>query len=137
MRVFIDTNVLVYAEDANAGKKRDRARSIIADAIGSRSAVLSAQVLQEFFSVVTRKLGADPVKARRQIELFAGQDIILTEASDVIAAIDLHRLHQVAIWDALIIRSAIKAGCRTLLSEDLSHGRKFDGVAIEDPFRDL
>ena len=51
-----------------------------------------------------------------------------------LAAIDLHRLHQVSMWDALLVACARRAGCVTLLSEDLQHARRFDGVRIEDPF---
>jgi predicted nucleic acid-binding protein len=53
---------------------------------------------------------------------------------DVLAAIDLHRLHQLSFWDALIVRSAIKSGCRRIYTEDLQHGRRYDGVEIVNPF---
>ncbi len=59
------------------------------------------------------------------------------DLDDVLAAIDLHRLHQVSFWDAMIIRSAQQARCARIYSEDLQHGRRFDGVEIVNPFQGL
>lgn len=52
----------------------------------------------------------------------------------ILAAIDLHRLHSLSFWDALIIRSATASGCTVLLSEDMQHGRRIDGLQICNPF---
>jgi predicted nucleic acid-binding protein len=54
---------------------------------------------------------------------------------DVLAAIDVQRLLGVAFWDALVVRAAKKAGCAVLYSEDLQHGRTYDGVRVMNPFR--
>lgn len=54
---------------------------------------------------------------------------------DVLAAIDLHRLHELSIWDTLIVRTAVMSGCRTLYTEDLQDGRRFEGLEVVDPFR--
>jgi predicted nucleic acid-binding protein len=56
-RVFIDTNILIYADDDDAGARRDAARSRLHALIAEERAVLSTQVLQEYFAVATRKLG--------------------------------------------------------------------------------
>ena len=56
MPAFVDANILVYAEDRDAGSKHDIARDLIADLWRSGEGVLSVQVLQEFFVVVTRKM---------------------------------------------------------------------------------
>lgn len=47
---------------------------------------------------------------------------------------NLHRLHQLSIWDGLIVRAALASGCRVLYTEDLQHGRSFDGLEVVDPF---
>lgn len=133
-RVFLDTNVLVYAEDARDGAKCKQARSIIEQAISSGEAVVSTQVLQELFSVATKKLGIAATVARGLVEDYSKLDVVLVRPELILGAIDLHRVHSVSFWDALVIRSASAASCDRLLSEDLQHGRTIDGVLIENPF---
>jgi len=134
-RSFLDTKVLVYADDLDAGDRRLRARELLQEALETRSGVLSTQVLQEFFVVSTRKLGVRPEAARRKMELLTTLDVVRPQVADVLAAVDLHRLHEIGFWDGLILRAAQVAGCRVLLSEDLQHGRRYDGVRVENPFR--
>ena len=107
---------------------------LLRDALETRSGVLSTQVLQEFFVVSTRKLGVRPESARRKIELLSTLDVVRPQVADVLAAVDLHRLHDISFWDGLILRAAQIAGCRVLLTEDLQHGRLYDGVRVENPF---
>jgi predicted nucleic acid-binding protein len=57
------------------------------------------------------------------------------EVSDILAAIDLHRLHGFSFWDALVLRAAKQAGCTVLFSEDLQEGRKIEGIQVINPFR--
>ena len=134
-RSFLDTNVLVYADDLDAGARRTRARQVLQEALETRSGALSTQVLQEFFVVSTRKLGTRPEAARRKIELLSLLDVVRPQVVDLLAAVDLHRLHGISFWDGLIVRAAQVAGCRILLTEDLQHGRRYDGVRVENPFR--
>ena len=91
------------------------------------------QVLQEYFVTVTRKLQVDTRIARRKVELLAEFDVAIPNVPDILAAIDLHRLHGFSFWDALVLRSAKQAGCRVLLTEDLQV-REVDGVRIVNPF---
>jgi predicted nucleic acid-binding protein len=100
----------------------------------SHSAVLSVQVLQEYFVITTRKLGVDAALARRKVELFAQLHVVATVPDDVLGAIDLHRLHRISFWDALIVRSALNAGCARLYSEDIQEGRRFEGLEVVNPF---
>ncbi len=133
-RIFLDTNVLVYADDLDAGEKRERAQQILADAFTTRSAALSTQVLQEFFAVATRKLGVDAAIARRKIELLSTLEVITIQVPHVLQAIDLHRLHALSFWDALIVTCAASAGCTRLCTEDMQDGATISGVTIENPF---
>jgi predicted nucleic acid-binding protein len=135
MRRFLDTNVLLYADDLDAGDKRARAQEVLREAMSSGEGVLSTQVLQEFFVIATRKLGVDPAMARRKVELLAEMDLVRVDLAMILAAIDLSRLHSFSFWDALIVRTAAAAGCGLLLTEDLQHGQVVDGVRIENPFR--
>lgn len=134
-RTFVDTNVLVYADDRSAGKKGERARTLLHELMTSRAGVLSIQVLQEYFAVTTRKLGVSAEVARRKIELLASLDVVRPEVADVLAAIDLTRLRSISFWDALIVRSAENGGCTVLLSEDLNDGEVISGVRVKNPFK--
>jgi predicted nucleic acid-binding protein len=134
-RSFFDTNVLVYADDKGAPAKQRRALELVAEHRRARSGVVSLQVLQEYFVTVTRKLRVDAAIARRKVELLAEFDVAAPDVADVLAAIDLHRLHGFSFWDALILRTAKQAGCRVLFSEDWQHAREVEGVRIMNPFR--
>jgi predicted nucleic acid-binding protein len=133
-RVFFDTNVLLYADDEDAGKKRDRAREVIAEALGQGNGVVSTQVLQEYFVNATRKLGLDPAKARSRLEIYLSFEVISVRVEHILAAVDLHRLRAISFWDALVATCASESGCERLLTEDLQHGAKLDRVLVENPF---
>jgi predicted nucleic acid-binding protein len=134
-RSFLDSNVLIYTDDGSSPAKQRTAIQLIARCRRQRNGVVSLQVLEEYFSISTRKLGVDAAIARRKVELFSQLSTVATHVEDVLAAIDLHRLHQFSFWDALVIRSAQQAGCSRLYSEDLQHGRRIDGVDIVNPFK--
>lgn len=134
VRSFLDINVLVCADDSTVPGKQHRAIELIAEHRRSGTGVVSMQVLQEYFVTATRKLQVDARIARRKVELLAEFDVVASELADVLAAIDLHRLHGINFWDALIVRSAKQSGCRVLLSEDMQHAREIDGIQIVNPF---
>ena len=133
-RSFFDTHTLVYADDAATPGKQRRAVELIAEHRRAGTGVLSLQVLQEYFVTVTRKLGVDPRVARRKVELLAEFDVAAPGVADILAAIDLHRLHGFSFWDALILRSAQQAGCTVLFSENMQEAREVDGVRVVNPF---
>jgi predicted nucleic acid-binding protein len=132
---FFDTNVLVYTDDSSSPKKQKQAMALFADHLRRGTAVISLQVLQEYFSAATRKLGVAPDMAQRKFELLARARVVRFEASDIIAAIELHRLVQISFWDALIVHAARVVGAATLYSEDLQSGTALAGVQVVNPFR--
>jgi len=134
-RSFLDTNILVYTDDADSPAKQRLAIDLYAECRERRRGVVSTQVLQEYFVTVTRKLGVDAAIARRKAQLFAGLDVAVPGVDDVLAAIDLHRLHRISFWDALIVRTALVSRCTRLYTEDLQHGWTLDGLEVVDPFR--
>jgi predicted nucleic acid-binding protein len=133
-RSFFDTNVLIYADDRAFPAKQRRALELVAEHRRARTGVVSLQVLQEYFVTVTRKLQLDVLLARRKVELISEFDVASPEVPDVLAAIDLHRLHRISFWDAMVVRSAKQSGCRILLSEDMQKAREIEGVGIVNPF---
>lgn len=133
-RSFIDTNILVYSDDADSPEKCAKAINLIDVALRSKYGVISTQVLQEYFVASTRKLGVDPVLAKNRTQLFSRLEVIQIAPEDIFSAIDIHRLHGLSFWDSLILHAARKAGCSVLLSEDMNHGQKIEGVRIVNPF---
>jgi predicted nucleic acid-binding protein len=133
-RVFLDSNFLIYTDDRRSPTKQDIANELVKLHLRRQSAVISIQVLQEYYSVVTTKLKVDPSVCREKVEILSRLTVFQPTTVDVLAAIDLHRLHQISFWDGLIARAALKSGCRTLLSEDMQHGRIIDGLKIINPF---
>jgi predicted nucleic acid-binding protein len=135
-KVFIDTNILVYAYDTSAGIKHQKARKILADLWDSGLGVVSTQVLQEFFVTVTRKLPKrmDSAAARNVISDMLEWDLVAINGTMILDAIDLHRSHDYSFWDSLIVVAAERAGCALLLSEDLSAGHTIRGVTVQNPF---
>ena len=131
---FLDTNVLVYAFDASEPAKRARAVALLEDE--ALDIVLSAQVLNEFYWTVTRKLTpAVPAAVAQEVvrELALGR-VVPIDASLAEEAIALTGRHRLTLWDAGIVVSAQRSGCRELLSEDLTNGQAFGAVTVRDPF---
>jgi len=134
-RSFLDTNILVYTDSVDAPAKKRRALELLAEQRLARTGVVSLQVLQEYFVAATRKLAVKADVARRKVELFANYHLVVLDVDDVLAAIDLHRLHHISFWDALVVRAAKEGGCSILYSEDFQAGRSIDGIRIVNPFR--
>ena len=133
-RSFLDTNVFVYTDDRDRPAKQRRALALIEDVLRRRRGVVSTQVLQEYFTTATRKRGVDAAIARQKVQQFATMHLVAAGLDDILGAIDLHRLHTLSFWDALVVRSAIGAGCSILYSEDFQAGRRFDGLEVVNPF---
>lgn len=136
-RTFVDTNVLVYRFDADEPEKRERARQVFErEGLGGRL-VLSTQVLQELYVSLTRKL-ARPLpetEAGKAVEHLMAFPVVQVDPGLITTAMVFSREHRVSFWDALIIQAARRAGCDTLLSEDLQDGWRIDGLTIVNPFR--
>jgi predicted nucleic acid-binding protein len=135
-RIFVDTNVLIYAHDMDAGLKHDRAVSIVSGLWEKENGILSVQVLQEFYVNVTRKISRPltPASARGLIQNYLAWHVETNEPSTVLLASEIGERNLLSFWDALIVASASKAGADRILSEDLNHGQVIEGILIENPF---
>ena len=131
---FVDTNVLVYAFDASEPVKRARALEVLGDE--DVELVVSAQVLNEFYWVATRKLAPPmaPALAHEVVRDLSLGRVVPVDAALVERAIELSRTHDLALWDAGIVVAAQVAGCSVLWTEDLTTGQRLDGVVVRDPF---
>jgi predicted nucleic acid-binding protein len=134
-KTFVDTNVLIYAHDVDAGRKHEIAQRVLRELWSERIGLLSTQVLQELYVNVTRKIASPLPKAsaRAVVSAYASwcSEITLDEISAAFRIEDESRL---GFWDSLIIASAAKGGATRLLSEDMNTGQTVSGVRIEDPF---
>jgi predicted nucleic acid-binding protein len=135
---FVDSNVLVYAYDADAGWKHEVARAELVRLWDMQSGVVSTQVLQEFYVTATRKLSRPIPKraAREVVGTYRAWPLHRPKSQDIVAASELEERHHVSFWDALIIVSAQRSGARVILSEDLQAGRRFGETSITNPFGD-
>jgi predicted nucleic acid-binding protein len=137
-RTFIDTNVLIYAHDKDAGVKNESAKAHLRALWSERTGVLSVQVLQEFYVNVTRKI-ASPLSrdaARRVVNSYAiwcGE----TTPAEVSAAFRIEDESGIGFWDALIVSCAVKSGATRIFSEDLNNGQRIAGIVVENPFAGL
>lgn len=137
---FLDSNLFIYLFDDSAPDKRARARELIGDALERRSGAISFQVVQEVLNVLTTKL-AQPIPesdARELLETTLGPLwLIHPDPALYRNALAVQQRYRYGFYDSLILAAAINSGCRRLLSEDLQHGQRIDGLRIENPFADL
>jgi predicted nucleic acid-binding protein len=131
---FIDTNVVVYADDAAYPKKQKIAAKLIADLYKKGDAVISAQVMQEYYNAAVNKLRIDPAFAVERLRFLSKFEVVSATPQIVIAATDLNRLRNLSFWDSMILQAAITSGCDTLYSEDMQDGEIVNGVKIVNPF---
>jgi predicted nucleic acid-binding protein len=135
--VFLDTNVLVYAFDVDAGFKFDKAQAILKDCWDSQLGTLSTQVLQEFYVTITRKLSnkIDKQSARNIVQAYKAWSVYSITPEDIIDASELEEQNSLSFWDSLIIIAAKKNGAEILYSEDMQDGQKFGNLTVVNPFR--
>jgi len=137
VRVFVDTNVLVYARDRTDGDKNERALAWLAALWQERAGHLSWQVLQEYYVTVPRKL--DPPRdrslAREDVTSLVTWRPFSVDLPTVDAAWAVEVRFGLSWWDALIVAAAQVGGCTHLLTDDLQDGQSLDGVKVIDPFR--
>ncbi len=135
---FIDSNVFIDLLDTRDPRKHDIAKQLIASAIGSNDACISFQVVQESLRVITSKL---PVPASPDIaQAFLQHSLqplwtVMPSAALYASAMRLKERWQLALYDALIVAAALEGGSKRLLTEDLQHGQRIEGLRIVNPFK--
>ena len=135
-RVFLDANVLVYANDTAFPEKQSSARELLSRVIRTGTGCLSTQVMAEFWVTVTRKLKTplSTEAARRQIALLDALTVVAIDRSIFLAALGIQERYQLCFWDSQIIATAQAASCVQLYSEDLQNGAVYGGVQVVNPF---
>jgi len=135
MRPFFDTNVLVYAFDEGEAEKRAVALRLIREHLVEGEGMLSVQVLREFY-VSVRRLSRplSVAEAETALEIFARFSPATEDWRMVVGAVRRSREFMLSFWDALILEAALRGGADTLLTEDLQHGQRIEGLTVENPF---
>jgi predicted nucleic acid-binding protein len=135
-KVFLDTNIIVYAHDRSSGDKHTVSRDIMDYLWESRKGVISVQVLQEFYVCVTKKI-IKPLllkNARIILEYLSSWTVVVNDKYITLKAIDLQEKFGFSFWDSLVIQAAIQSQAGILLSEDLPDGQVVKDLKILNPF---
>ena len=138
-RIFVDTNILVYGHDVDAGQKHEIALNLLAEIWNHRSGVLSIQVLQEFYVTLTRKVmhPLSPSTVRNLIRDYIRWQVEVNDTLLVLNASRIEENYKISFWDALIVSAASKANVSKILTEDLKSGQMIEGILVENPFHPL
>jgi len=138
-RCFVDTNVLVYAHDAEAGAKHERAKELLDQLWDADSGVISTQVLQELCLNVRRKFRPPFSVEETQIlvQTYMKWEVVINDTESILEALAFERRYKVSFWDALILQAAESAEVDILLSEDLAAGQRYGTFRVENPFATL
>jgi len=137
VEAFVDSNVLVYAVSRDEPEKQERARAIVARGFTEGCFAISTQVMLEVYVNVTRKakIGLTPREAFEYVRALAEWPVVEMTPDLVLAALGLAERAKISPWDAAILETARRAGCKRVLSEDLGTGQAYGGISIENPFR--
>ena len=135
---FLDTNVFVYQLEGRDVRKADIARDLIRQGIESGNACISFQVVQECLNTALRKalvpLGGHEM--RRYLDSVLAPLLRVQPSLRLYhASLDIQSRYRFAYYDALIVASALDAGCATLYSEDMQDRQRIEGLTVVDPFR--
>ncbi len=133
-RALFDTNILVYSLDARDAQKQRLAQDCIRTHAQMGTGMVSTQALHELFTVCVSKLGVKAIDARSIVQGFSDLQVIGLSESISFETMELAALHQLSIWDALMLAAAVASKCPTLYSEDMQPGLAIRGVRVVNPF---
>ena len=133
-KVFLDTNFVVYQLDKRFPAKQRLSREMTRDLVRRGEAVISTQVLQEFYVVATSRLKVSPILAKGIMSRLGNMEVVTVTADLIGQAADVHVQSKVSFWDALVLVAAASANCEQLFSEDLNDGQTICGVTVANPF---
>ncbi len=134
-RLFVDTNILIYALDPTDPEKRQVSADLLREAIRSRTLTLSPQSLNETYRVLTQRRQLMPAEqARAYIRTLAPWAVAPLDAATTERAFVVQDQLKTSWWDSLLVASALAAECKLFASEDLQDGREIGSMRIASPF---
>lgn len=133
-RIFIDTNIVVYANDSRDTEKQKRAIGIITNLLKTQEGVVSTQVLQEYAYVAIAKLRQRVEIVLRQLKILETFEVVNQSPELIRRAVEIMQAYKISFWDSCIISNAEQANCSQIYSEDLNPGQFYSGIKIVNPF---
>jgi predicted nucleic acid-binding protein len=134
-RCFLDTNILIYADSADETSKQDAAVKLLKTLYLQGNAVISTQVLSEFSNAALKKLKLSANTVRQRVAAYSRFETINVTPPIINAALDLYQTRSLSYYDALIVATAITAGCTTLYTEDMNNGERIDLIQLINPLK--
>lgn len=136
-RYFFDTNILVYQFDDRDLAKQKTAADLIREGLRFRSAVISYQVVQEFYNTMFRRFPSvfTPEDSEQFLSKVLRRFTTVNSSAELFGqALRLHNRYKLSWYDSLIVAAAIEAKCDVLYTEDLQHGQRFGDLVVTNPF---
>ena len=130
---FLDTNILIYQMDNRDVVKQKKCRELVRALVLRHEAVISTQILQEFYVACTAKLKVKPILVKGMIHGFQNMEVVTVGADLINEAIDTSIQYQISFWDSIVVVSAESAKCQYLITEDLNEGQVIRNVKIQNP----
>jgi predicted nucleic acid-binding protein len=134
-RCFLDTNILIYADSADEPAKQDAAVKLLKSLYLQGNAVISTQVLSEFSNAALKKLKLSTNTVRQRVAAYSRFETINVTPPIINAALDLYQTRSLSYYDALVVATAITAGCTTLYTEDMNNGERIDLIQLINPLK--
>ena len=132
---FLDTNILIYQMDSRDARKQKKCREVVRALVLKHEAVISTQILQEFYVACTAKLKIKPILVKGMMHGFQNMEVVTVGADLINEAIDTSVQYQISFWDSLVAVSAESAKCQYLITEDLNEGQVIRNVRIQNPMK--
>jgi predicted nucleic acid-binding protein len=133
VKVFFDTNVLLYMYSKADPDKQARAQELFRSS--APGILVSTQVVQEFYVAGSRKLGLPLRKVQEATAALLDLPLVTIGPPEILAAMSLAVRYRISFWDALVVAAAESGGAHTLYTEDLNHGQRYGAVQVSNPFR--
>jgi predicted nucleic acid-binding protein len=134
-KIFIDTNIFVYTLDKYDKIKQKTARRTLKNIVENETAVISTQILQEFYTICTAKLHLEPLRIKGYVHNYSENLEVVQNSTEIIErGIDISLISQISFWDALVIAAAEYSRCGEIITEDLNDGQIINGMKIRNPF---
>jgi predicted nucleic acid-binding protein len=135
-QIFVDTNILVYAHDREAGRKHHLAKEHLKELwLRELPPAISVQVLQEFYVTLIRK-GVVPKIARETVSDYLKWEVVDNDQSLFVESIELEQRWKLSFWDASVLAAARRAKAKILWTEDFAVGQDYGGISVVNPLRE-
>ena len=133
-KAFLDTTIIVYANDEADEFKQERALAVVTEQLQNGTGVISTQVLMEYTAVAAGKLGQAREAVARQTVILERLEVVTVSGALIRDGHQMAEDFGLSMWDGVILAAATAARCETLLSEDFAHDRRYGGVTVVNPF---